>query len=67
MWATFAARYPEVTTGDVAPGADHAFASRPPGCSPAGSTTTAPTKARFPLTLKLLPTAATAADSGSHV
>jgi hypothetical protein len=25
MWATFAARYPEVTTGDLAPGADHAF------------------------------------------
>jgi hypothetical protein len=25
MWATFAARYPEVTTGDVAPGADRAF------------------------------------------
>ncbi len=25
MWAAFAARYPEVTIGDVAPGADHAF------------------------------------------
>jgi hypothetical protein len=25
MWATFAARYPEVTAGDLAPGADHAF------------------------------------------
>ena len=25
MWATFAQRYPEVTTGDLAPGADFAF------------------------------------------
>ncbi len=25
MWHAFAARYPEVTTGDLAPGADHAF------------------------------------------
>jgi len=25
MWAAFAARYPEVATGDLAPGADHAF------------------------------------------
>jgi hypothetical protein len=25
MWQTFAAKYPEVTTGDLAPGADHDF------------------------------------------
>ncbi len=25
MWATFAAQYPEVTTGDLGPGADAAF------------------------------------------
>lgn len=25
MWSAFAAQYPEVTTGDLAPGADHAF------------------------------------------
>lgn len=25
MWVTFAARYPEVTTGDLAPDTDHTF------------------------------------------